>query len=103
MEHASPQTENAVPKKQEIAAENVAPEEISLPFRLPGVELPKIQPKDKQSIISQRELKSDTSTFAVALRNVVRQDPDCILIGELREMHLVWIALIPYAWSGALG
>ncbi len=41
--------------------------------------------QDKKSIISQRELGFDTATYATALRQVVRQDPDVILIGEIRD------------------
>ncbi len=41
--------------------------------------------KDEKSIISQREIGSDTSSFASALKYVLRQDPDVILIGEIRD------------------
>jgi twitching motility protein PilT len=41
--------------------------------------------RDIESIINQREVESDTASFAVALRHVVRQNPDVIMIGELRD------------------
>lgn len=47
----------------------------------------------KMSIISQREVGLDVPTFADALRSVVRQDPDCILIGELRDRDTMLAAL----------
>jgi len=49
--------------------------------------------KDKQSIISQREIGLDTSSYYDALTNVVRQDPDVILIGEMRDLDTVRAAL----------
>ena len=48
---------------------------------------------DKQSIINQREVGSDTSGFAQAMRRVLRQDPDVILIGEMRDEETVRTAL----------
>ncbi len=44
---------------------------------------------DKQSVIEQREVGLDTATFASGLRNVLRQDPDVLVIGEMREMESV--------------
>jgi twitching motility protein PilT len=41
--------------------------------------------RDKKSIISQREVGTDTLSFAAALKHVLRQDPDVILIGEIRD------------------
>jgi twitching motility protein PilT len=49
--------------------------------------------KHKQSIINQRELGSDTKTFANALRAALRQDPDVILVGEMRDLETIEIAL----------
>ncbi len=46
-----------------------------------------------QSIISQREIGIDVPTYAEALRYVVRQDPDCIMIGELRDKQTMLAAL----------
>ncbi|MDD3927341.1 MAG: ATPase, T2SS/T4P/T4SS family, partial [bacterium] len=40
--------------------------------------------KDKKSLVSQREIGLDTDSFALALKHVLRQDPDVILIGEMR-------------------
>jgi twitching motility protein PilT len=48
---------------------------------------------DKMSIISQREIGIDTDSFAEALRRVLRQDPDVILIGEMRDAETVRAAL----------
>ena len=42
--------------------------------------------RDNQSLINQREVGTDTGSFAEALRHILRQDPDCILIGEIRDM-----------------
>lgn len=49
--------------------------------------------KDKQAIISQREIGIDTDNFNVALRHVLRQAPDIILIGEMRDLETMNIAL----------
>ncbi|AGL02063.1 type IV pilus twitching motility protein PilT [Desulfoscipio gibsoniae] len=48
---------------------------------------------NKQSIIKQREVGSDTHSFAAALRHVLRHDPDVILIGEMRDTESISIAL----------
>lgn len=47
----------------------------------------------KKSIISQREVGSDTSSFSDALKYVLREDPDIILIGEIRDLDTVISAL----------
>ena len=49
--------------------------------------------KDKSSAINQREVGSDTASFGRALRRVLRQDPDVILIGEMRDEETVHTAL----------
>ena len=49
--------------------------------------------RDKKSIISQREIGQDTTTFSHALRAGLRQDPDVILIGEMRDRDTMEIAL----------
>ena len=49
--------------------------------------------RDKFSMISQRELGVDTYSFAHALRSSLRQDPDIIFIGELRDLETVRVAL----------
>jgi twitching motility protein PilT len=49
--------------------------------------------RDKKSIISQREIGQDTTTFSHALRSGLRQDPDVILIGEMRDRDTMEIAL----------
>jgi len=48
---------------------------------------------DRKSAIDQRELGSDTDSFEIALRRVLRQDPDVILIGEMRDETTVRTAL----------
>ncbi|MBT1631777.1 type IV pilus twitching motility protein PilT [Curtobacterium flaccumfaciens pv. oortii] len=47
----------------------------------------------KRSIINQREVGADTHSFASALKHVLRQDPDVILIGELRDLETISVAL----------
>ncbi len=49
--------------------------------------------RDRRSIISQREIGCDTSSYADALKHVLRQDPDVILIGEIRDAESMKIAL----------
>jgi twitching motility protein PilT len=49
--------------------------------------------RDQQSNISQREVGTDTLTFASALKSVLRQDPDVILIGEIRDKETLDTAL----------
>jgi twitching motility protein PilT len=49
--------------------------------------------RDKRSVINQREVGMDTESFRRALRRVLRQDPDVILIGEMRDEETVQTAL----------
>ncbi|TPW71831.1 type IV pilus twitching motility protein PilT [Schumannella sp. 10F1B-5-1] len=49
--------------------------------------------KNKKSLINQREVGRDTHSFGNALKHVLRQDPDVILIGELRDLETISIAL----------
>jgi twitching motility protein PilT len=49
--------------------------------------------RDKQSILNQREVGEDTASFGRALKRVLRQDPDVILIGEMRDEETVRTAL----------
>jgi twitching motility protein PilT len=49
--------------------------------------------RDKRSIINQREVGADTTSFKRALRRVLRQDPDVILVGEMRDEETVSTAL----------
>lgn len=49
--------------------------------------------RHKKSVIKQREVGSDTHSFADALRHVLRHDPDVILIGEMRDQESISIAL----------
>ncbi len=48
----------------------------------------------KRSLIDQREVGSDTQSFAQGLKHVLRQDPDVILIGEMRDLETIETALI---------
>ena len=45
--------------------------------------------KDKKSLINQREIGQDADTFAGALRSALRQDPDVILVGEMRDFETI--------------
>ncbi len=49
--------------------------------------------RDKRSIISQREVNVDTKSFAGALRSTLREDPDVILVGEMRDAETIETAL----------
>ena len=49
--------------------------------------------KNKKAIINQREIGSDTRSFSESLRHVLRQDPDVILIGEMRDLETIESAL----------
>lgn len=49
--------------------------------------------KDKNSVICQREVGADTHSFQMALKHVLRQDPDVILIGEVRDLETTSIAI----------
>lgn len=49
--------------------------------------------KDKQSLISQREIPNDIESYEVALKYVIRQNPDIIFIGELRDKETVEAAI----------
>jgi twitching motility protein PilT len=49
--------------------------------------------KDKQCFITQRELGADTRSFAEALKRTLRQDPDVILVGEMRDLETIATAL----------
>ncbi|TFD86471.1 type IV pilus twitching motility protein PilT [Cryobacterium lactosi] len=49
--------------------------------------------RHKKSLVNQREVGHDTHSFAAALKHVLRQDPDIILIGELRDLETISVAL----------
>jgi twitching motility protein PilT len=49
--------------------------------------------RDDKSIVNQREVGSDTASFHEALRHILRQDPNCIMIGEIRDAETMEIAL----------
>ena len=50
--------------------------------------------KDKKSFITQREVDVDTRSFSEALRGSLRQDPDVILVGEMRDLETIETALV---------
>lgn len=50
--------------------------------------------RDKRSIINQREVATDTSSFASGLRAALRQDPDVIMVGEMRDHETIETALL---------
>ncbi len=49
--------------------------------------------RNKRCIVRQRELGSDTLSFAAALKHVLRQDPDVILVGEMRDLETISLAV----------
>jgi twitching motility protein PilT len=49
--------------------------------------------RDKKSLVNQREVEVDTKSFATALRSALRQDPDVILVGEMRDYETIETAL----------
>ncbi len=49
--------------------------------------------RHKRSVVNQREVGTDTHGFATALKHVLRQDPDIILVGEMRDLETIQIAL----------
>ena len=57
--------------------------------------------RNKKSIVNQREIGTDAVSLEIALRNALRQAPDCILIGEIRDKETM-TAAIAYAQSGHL-
>jgi twitching motility protein PilU len=57
--------------------------------------------QNKKSIVNQREIGTDTKHFEIGLKNALRQAPDCILIGEIRDKPTMGMALA-YAQSGHL-
>jgi twitching motility protein PilU len=57
--------------------------------------------QNKKSIVNQREIGTDTKAYEIALRNALRQAPDCILIGEIRDKQTM-VAALAYSQSGHL-
>ena len=57
--------------------------------------------QSKKCVVNQREVGRDTESLQVALRNALRQSPDCIMIGEIRDRETMTAAL-SYALSGHL-
>lgn len=56
---------------------------------------------NKRSVVNQREVGRDTASLQIALKNALRQSPDCILIGEIRDRETM-TAAVSYALSGHL-
>jgi len=50
--------------------------------------------RDKKSMVNQREVEVDTKSFAYALRSALRQDPDVILVGEMRDYETIETAIL---------
>ncbi|OFW00763.1 MAG: type IV pili twitching motility protein PilT [Acidobacteria bacterium RIFCSPLOWO2_12_FULL_59_11] len=50
--------------------------------------------RDKKGIVNQREVEVDTHNFSIALRAALRQDPDVILVGEMRDLETIGTALL---------
>src|SRR5262249_55466428 len=50
--------------------------------------------RDNKSLVNQREVSVDTKSFAFALRSALRQDPDVILVGEMRDFETIETALL---------
>jgi len=50
--------------------------------------------RDKKGFVNQREVEVDTANFATALRAALRQDPDVILVGEMRDLETIGTALL---------
>jgi twitching motility protein PilT len=66
----------------------------SLPHHILTIEDPiEFTFRDRRSVVNQREVGVDSMNFAAALRAALRQDPDVILVGELRDRETVEIAL----------
>ncbi|GAA5037163.1 type IV pilus twitching motility protein PilT [Microbacterium fluvii] len=66
----------------------------TMPSHIITVEDPiEFQHTSKMSLIHQREIGSDTASFSEALRRILRQDPDVILVGELRDPESISTAL----------
>ncbi len=57
--------------------------------------------RNKRSIVNQRQIGTDTESLGIALKNAMRQAPDCILIGEIRDVDTMSDAMA-YAHSGHL-
>jgi twitching motility protein PilT len=50
--------------------------------------------RDKKGFVNQREVEVDTPSFSIALRSALRQDPDVILVGEMRDLETIETALL---------
>ena len=59
-----------------------------------GGQLREFLHRDHLSIINQREIAVDTKSFSQALRSALRQDPDVILVGEMRDFETIETSLL---------
>jgi twitching motility protein PilU len=57
--------------------------------------------RHKRSVVNQRQIGTDAVSYEIALRNALRQAPDCLMIGEIRDVETM-SAAIAYAQSGHL-
>jgi twitching motility protein PilT len=48
---------------------------------------------DKKAVVNQREIRIDTDSFSIALKSIMRQDPDVILVGEMRDLETFQAAI----------
>jgi len=68
---------------------------INFPLHIVTIEDPiEFLHHDKKGLITQREVGSDTLSFANALKYVLRQDPDVIMVGEMRDLETIALSLI---------
>ncbi|MBN3100256.1 Flp pilus assembly complex ATPase component TadA, partial [Pectobacterium brasiliense] len=49
--------------------------------------------ESKKCLVNQREVHRDTQSFSAALRSALREDPDVILVGEMRDLETIRLAL----------
>ena len=81
--------------KSTTLAAMIEPHQHARPTHIMTVEDPiEYLHRDNKSIINQREIRTDTGSFAMALRSALRQDPDVILVGEMRDFETVETALL---------
>jgi len=65
-----------------------------IPFKIMTIEDPiEFLIRDKRSLVNQREVGVDTMSFSQALKSALRQDPDVILVGEMRDLETIETAL----------
>ena len=81
-------------RQEHVAGGDVRPHQQHPPTHIITIEDPiEYLHRDNKSILNQREIRSDTRSFAHALRSALRQDPDVILVGEMRDLETIETAL----------